>query len=155
MVALVPLVIACASSDLSHPKAALVRLAYQPIGRQIVAHDILVIRGVLQSCLAWRGRVLDFVTVGSSGPIRLLYAIDISPIGMWPADVRDSILTYYLSAQPNGPTLHVTVEVMNSPEFDEQLAKETAMSLLAIYSGLCPSDPPDPPDWWSESEVGY
>jgi hypothetical protein len=44
---------------------------------------------------------------------------------------------------------------MNSADFDELFAKEAALSLLAQYLGICPSDPPDPPNWLSESEVSY
>jgi hypothetical protein len=129
-------------------------LIYQPIGRQIVRRDVLVVRGVLQKCLTWRGRILDFVTVDEDGPLRFLYAIDISPLDMWPADVRDSILRFYAKAQPDDPAPRVTVEVFSSHQFEKEFAKETSLSLLALYTGACPNDPPDPPAWWSGDEAG-
>lgn len=129
------------------------RLAYQPIGREIVEGDVLVVRGVLQACLAWRGRILDVQTVTGHTPIRLLNAVDISPIGMWPADVRDSLLRFYADAQPEDPSPRLTVEVLDSPHYQQQIAKEAALSLLAIYEASCPNAPPDPPTWWSDGAI--
>jgi len=140
---------ACASPSSPEPETPLIRLIHQPIGRPIVVGDTLIIRGVLQKCPAWRGRILNTVTVTDDGPVRVLYAIDISPIGMWPADVRDSILRFYAEVQPNGPIPRVTVEVLGSAESDADIWKEAATSLWAVYAGVCPGAPPDPPDWWS------
>lgn len=152
--ALALLGMACASSRPPQPGAALVRLIHQPIGRPIVAGDTLIVRGVLQKCPAWRGRILDVVTVENDEPIRLLYAIDIAPIGMWPADVRDSILLFYSKAQPFGPIPRVTVEVVGAAELDARIWQEATISLGANYAGHCPKDPPDPPSWWSREEPG-
>jgi hypothetical protein len=152
LVASVALGMACAFSSPSEPEAPLIRRIYQPIGRQIIAGDILIARGVLQKCLAWRGRILDVETVRENGPIRLLFAIDISPIGMWPADVRDSILRFYAEEEPHDPVPRVTVEVLSSADYGAAIGREAAISLLALYVGRCPSDPPGPPAWWSGDE---
>jgi hypothetical protein len=141
--------IACASSNPSDPEAPLVRRIYQPIGRKIVAGDILIVRGVLQECLAWRGRILDVETVGDNNLVSLRYAKTISPIGMWPADVRDSILRFYAEIRPDDPAPRVTVEVLNSAEYDAGIAKEASLSLLAIHVKNCPANPPDAPAWWT------
>jgi hypothetical protein len=132
----------------------LVRLIQQPIGRPIVAGDTLIVRGVLQKCPAWRGRILDVVAVDNHHTVRVLEAINLAPIGMWPADVRDLILRFYSKAQPSGPIPRVTVEVVGSAEFDASIWKEVILNLGANYAGLCPKDPPDPPSWWSEDEPG-
>jgi hypothetical protein len=136
------------------PVPTLVRLVHQPIGRPIVSGDILVVRGVLQQCLAWRGRILDVVTVESIEPIRLLYAIDVSPIGEWPADIRDSILRFYMKVQPDGPVPRVTVEVFSSAEIEPSIWQEATISLGARLREFCPQNPPDPPAWWSEGATG-
>jgi len=144
------LAIACASPDPSQLDPPLVRRIYQPIGRQIVAGDVLIVRGVLKNCLAWRGRILDVETVGDNNLVSLRYAHVISPIGMWPADVRDAILRYYAEVRPNDPAPRVTVEVLSSAEYDAEIANEASLSLLAIHTEYCPENPPDAPTWWIE-----
>jgi len=42
------LIAACSALPSSRPEQPLARLAYQPIGREIVEGDVLVVRGVLQ-----------------------------------------------------------------------------------------------------------
>jgi hypothetical protein len=143
------LAIACASSGPSDIEAPLVRRIYQPIGREIVAGDILIVRGVLRYCLNWRGRILDVETVGANNLVSLRYAPVISPIGMWPADVRDAILRFYAEVRPNDTAPRVTVEVLSSAEYDAGIAKEASLSLLAVHQEYCPENPPEAPSWWT------
>ena len=137
----------CVAAPSPQTNPALIRRINQPAGREIVPGDYLVVRGIMANCSAWRGRVLNAKEVPTDGSVTLLTSVEISPIGMSPTGVRDTLLRAHAAAKPESEPPRLTVEVMTKLQF-EAIGREAAISLLHLYHGDCPENPPDPPQWW-------
>jgi hypothetical protein len=83
--------------------------------------------------------------------VTLLGAVSVNVLGRWPGDIRDSIVESHVDDFPHLPPPRLTVEVIEAPDFAVN-AKEVALSLLSLYQGICPENPPSPPMWWRDVE---
>jgi hypothetical protein len=123
----------------------------QPIGRLVAVGDFLIVRGVLQDCPAWVGRLLAAPEVPNHGNVTLFGEVSVNALGRWPNEIRDSIMGLHRADFPNQRPPRLTVEVVSAQDFKAN-AEEVAHSLSALYLNSCPQTPPPPPEWWGEVE---
>ena len=111
-------------------------------GTQCLAQSVhdgsyVVVRGAVEGCELWSFRILDVTRVEGDDPVSLLNIPDISVAGLTDKQVKSNLVTAIQSITGTKPE-SITVEILESEQEYQSIAKEYLVSLNALLDGFCP-----------------